>query len=258
VIAALVDAGFDRPPATRRVRERSTFPPGRRFDRMDTPVPPLALDIDGTLTDAPGRLDPRAFDVLPSWDAPVVLATGKAFPYPVSLCHYLGLEQTVVAENGGVVLAAGEVSYNADEGRARAAAEAFEARGGDLGWGEFDAVNKWRETEVAVNLSADETLLRDVADEFGLEVLDTGYAYHLKTPGIQKGDGLRAVCETLGLDPADFVAVGDSENDASTFGVAGRSYAVANADDVAKAAADEVLTESYMDGTLSVLESLRE
>ncbi|RDI70443.1 phosphoglycolate phosphatase [Halopelagius longus] len=225
---------------------------------METAVPPIVLDIDGTLTDAPGRLDPRVFDVLPTWDAPVVLATGKAFPYPVSLCHYIGIEQTVVAENGGVVLAAGEVSYNADRDAAQAAAEEFEARGGDVGWGEFDPVNKWRETEVAVNLSADEDLLREVAAEYDLEVLDTGYAYHVKTPGIEKGDGLRAICETLDLDPAEFVAIGDSENDASTFEVAGRSYAVANADDVAKAAADEVLEESYMDGTLSVLDSLRE
>ncbi|SFG17954.1 hypothetical protein SAMN04488063_1676 [Halopelagius inordinatus] len=225
---------------------------------MDTAVPPLVLDIDGTLTDAPGRLDPRVFETLPTWGAPVVLATGKAFPYPVSLCHYVGIEQTVVAENGGVVLAAGEVSYNADKDAAQAAAAEFVARGGDVGWGEFDAVNKWRETEIAVNLSADEDLLRDVAADYGLEVLDTGYAYHLKTPGIEKGDGLRTVCETLDLDPAEFVAVGDSENDASTFEVAGRSYAVANADDVAKAAADEVLEESYMDGTLSVLRELRD
>ncbi|ELK49599.1 SPP-like hydrolase, Archaeal, partial [Haloferax sp. BAB-2207] len=88
-------------------------------------VPPLVLDIDGTLTDADGRLDPRAFEVLPAWDAPVILATGKAFPYPVSLCHYLGLPQTVIAENGGVVLADGEVTFTGDREAAQAAADEF-------------------------------------------------------------------------------------------------------------------------------------
>ncbi|MFB6091885.1 MAG: HAD-IIB family hydrolase [Haloquadratum sp.] len=222
-----------------------------------TDAPPLVLDIDGTLTDADGRLDPRVFAYLPDWPAPVVLATGKAFPYPVSLCHYLGLELTVIAENGGVVLAEGTVSYRGDGERARAAAEAFVERGGDLGWDDFDAVNEWRETEVAISLAADEALLRAVADEFDLEVVDTGYAYHLKTPGVEKGTGLRAVADGLGTPPEAFVAIGDSENDASTFAVAGDSYAVANADPVAKEAADVVADGSYFEGTAAVLDSLR-
>ncbi|MFB6090468.1 MAG: HAD-IIB family hydrolase [Halobellus sp.] len=218
--------------------------------------PPLALDIDGTLTDGSGRLDPRVFSYLQAWDAPVVLATGKAFPYPVSLCHYLGVEPNVIAENGGVVLADETVSYQGDRERAQAAADAFVERGGEIGWGGFDELNEWRRTEIAISLDADETLLRDVADEFGLEVIDSGYAYHLKTPGVEKGDGLVAVADALDRDPDSFVAVGDSENDVSTFGVAGRSYAVANADAAARGAADVVLEESYFDGTASVLERL--
>jgi phosphoglycolate phosphatase (TIGR01487 family) len=223
---------------------------------MTDAAPPLALDIDGTLTDGSGKLDPRVFRYLPAWDAPVVLATGKAFPYPVSLSHYLGIELTVIAENGGVVLADGAVSYQGDRARAEAAAEAFVERGGDIGWEGFDTVNEWRQTEIAVNRSADEALLRSVAAEFDLEVIDTGYAYHVKTPGVEKGTGLKAVAETLDIDPTDFVAVGDSENDISTFEVAGRSYAVANADPAAREAADVVVGDSYFDGTKSVLESL--
>ncbi|WP_336025367.1 phosphoglycolate phosphatase [Halobellus salinisoli] len=223
---------------------------------MTADTPPLALDIDGTLTDGSGRLDPRTFSYLQAWDAPVVLATGKAFPYPVSLSHYLGIERNVIAENGGVVLADGAVSYQGDRERAQAAADAFVERGGDLGWGEFDAINEWRRTEIAVNLDADEDLLRSVAGEFELDVFDTGYAYHVKTPGVEKGTGLEAVADALGYEPADFVAVGDSENDVSTFSVAGRSFAVANADAAAREAADIVVEASYFDGTASVLESL--
>ncbi|WP_129115798.1 phosphoglycolate phosphatase [Halegenticoccus tardaugens] len=220
-------------------------------------TPPLALDIDGTLTTPEGTIDPRFFDVLPAWDAPVVLATGKAFPYPVALCHFLGVPETVVAENGGVVLAAEEVSFVGDRERARAAAEAFEERGGDLGWGAADTINRWRETEIAVDVAADEALLREVAAEYGMEVFDTGYAYHLKAPGVEKGNGLREVAEILGLDAGEFVAVGDSENDVSLFEVAGDSYALANADERARAAAAAIVDGSYSEGTLSVLESLR-
>ncbi|MFB6107503.1 MAG: phosphoglycolate phosphatase [Haloplanus sp.] len=220
-------------------------------------VPPLALDVDGTLTDASARIDPRTFEPLRSWDAPVVVATGKAFPYPVALCHFVGLPERVVAEHGGVVYADDEVTVTVDGERTREAAAEFVARGGDLGWGETDTVNRWRETEVAVSLDADERLLREVADEFDLRVVDTGFAYHLTTPDVSKGQGLRAVAATLGVDPERFVAIGDSENDVSTFEVVGESYAVANADETARAAADHVTEGSYAAGTLEALDAIR-
>jgi phosphoglycolate phosphatase (TIGR01487 family) len=217
---------------------------------------PLALDIDGTLTTSADRIDPRVFHSLPDWPAPVVIATGKSFPYPVALCHFLGIPERVIAENGGVVCADDQLSFQGDRSTAEAAIDLFETRGGDLGWGAADTTNRWRETEIAASLDADEELLRSVADEFGLEVVDTGYAYHLKTPGVEKGDGLRAVAKQLDLDPSEFVAIGDSINDVSMFEESGESYAVANADDRALAAADTVTEASYFDGTLSVLESL--
>ena len=220
-------------------------------------VPPLALDIDGTLTTRDDQIDPRVFELLPEWEAPIVVATGKSFPYPVALCHFLGIPERVVAENGGVVCADGQVSFQGDRDRAEAAIERFHKQGGDLGWDNADTTNRWRETELAAHIDADETLLREVAAEFDLEVVDTGYAYHLKTPGVEKGAGLAAVCDILGSSPDSFVAIGDSENDVSLFETAGDSYAVANADERAKAAADTVLAESYFDGTRSVLESVR-
>ncbi len=235
---------------------RSESLKGDEHPRVDV-SPPLALDIDGTLTTPEGPIDPRIFDFLRNWDAPVVLATGKAFPYPVALCHFLGIPETVIAENGGIVYAEDQVTVTGDPERAQAVAEEFVARGGEMGWGAADTVNRWRETEVAVAQAADERLLQTVADEHDMQVVDTGYAYHVKTPAVEKGAGLEAVAETLGCEASEFVAVGDSENDVSTFAVAGPAYAVNNADDAAKEAADHVTDRGYFDGAIEVLTSVK-
>ncbi|OYR48698.1 MULTISPECIES: HAD-IIB family hydrolase [unclassified Halorubrum] len=223
-------------------------------------APPLALDIDGTLTTPSGRIDPRVFELLPGWDAPVVFATGKAFPYPVALAHFLGRPELVIAENGGIAYADGETTVLGDPTAPRAVVEAFRERGGEVGWGAGNTVNRWRETEVALSLDADEALLREVAAaaDGDVEVVDTGYAYHVKSPAVSKGQALERVADALGLAPDEFAAVGDSENDASTFAVAGESYAVANADATARDAADTVLDDGYMDGTAALLAELRE
>src|SRR6056297_3443020 len=68
-----------------------------------TETPPLVVDIDGTLTDESRAVDPRVFPVLRAWPERVVIATGKAMPYPIALCEFLGIDRTVIAENGGVV-----------------------------------------------------------------------------------------------------------------------------------------------------------
>lgn len=227
---------------------------------MDSPsvpedAPPLAVDIDGTLTDDQRALDPRVIPVLRSWPAPVVVATGKSMPYPVALCEFLAIEQLVVAENGGVVLAGRDtVRIEGDREAANAVAEAYIAEGYELGWGNADLVNRWRETEVAVAREQPREPLDRLAAEHGLVVVDTGYAYHVKSPAIDKGTGLTAVGAELGLTPADFLAIGDSENDAPTFELAGRSVAVANGDDRALAAADHVTDAGYADGFLEAVE----
>lgn len=223
-----------------------------------TDDPPLVLDIDGTLTrpDDEG-LDPRLFDVVREWNAPVVLATGKAFPYPVALCDYIGIEHRVIAETGGIVYANDELAVNGDGEDARAVARAFREAGYDMGWPEGDMINRWRETEVAIGLDAPEDVLRDIAADYGLEIVDSGYAYHVKSPAVDKGQGVETVAGLLGIDPESFVAIGDSENDVSTFAVVGRSFAVANGDERAKDAADTVVEGAHADGTLEALERVR-
>ena len=118
-----------------------------------TSAPPLALDIDGTMTRPRSgprerRIDPRVMDALREWPAPVVLATGKAFPYLVARCSFIGIPERVVTENGAVVFTNGQASCTDDPEAAHAVAETYEDEGHPIGFGETDLANRWRETEV--------------------------------------------------------------------------------------------------------------
>ena len=225
-----------------------------------TDTPPLAVDVDGTLTDGQQAVDPRVLPVLRNWNAPVVVATGKSLPYPVALCQFAGIPTRVIAENGGVTAIADTdaIVYDGDREAAQAVLDEYVAAGHSPGWRETDFVNRWRETEVAVAREQPLEPLEVIAADHGLEVVDTGYAYHVKDPGMSKGTALRTAASELDIDPADFLAVGDSTNDVSTFAIAGDSVAVANADDAALAAADRVTDASYADGFLEAVEEYRE
>jgi phosphoglycolate phosphatase (TIGR01487 family) len=218
-------------------------------------LPPLTVDIDGTLTGPDRGFDPRVAPVLCAWPSTLVIATGKAVPYPVSLCEFLAIEPHVIAENGGVVVRDRDSAllFEGDREGAMAVAEEYRSRGYSLGWGEANLVNRWRETELAVSLESPLEPLEAIAAEHGLVVVDTGYAYHVKAPDIDKGRGLTAFAEDRGMDPEAFAFIGDSANDVPGFGVAGTGISVANGADSALAAADYVTDESYGGGFLEAV-----
>jgi len=227
---------------------------------MDSDTPPLIVDIDGTLTDESRALDPRVVPVLREWPERVVIATGKAMPFPIALCEFLGIERTVVAENGGVVFveATDELRLEGDHEAALAVGEAYRDLGHVIGFGQVDLANRWRETELVVSLDQPLEPLEELAAARGLVVLDTGFAYHVTDPVVDKGTGLEAVCSELDLAPEVFLAVGDSVNDAQMFDLAGEAVAVANADETALERADRVTDASYGDGFLEAVAPYRD
>jgi len=219
-------------------------------------LPPLAVDIDGTLTDESRAVDPRVFPVLRAWPSPTVVATGKAMPFPVALCEFVGTEPIVVAENGGVVVVGptDTVVFEGDPDAAAAVIEAYREAGHDTGWGGANLANRWRETELVVSLEAPLAPLEALAAEHGLTVVDTGFAHHVKSTDADKGRGLGTVAGELGRAPEEFVAVGDSPNDVPAFEVAGVGIAVDNATTDARATADHVTSDRYADGFLEAVE----
>nr|MDD6336043.1 HAD family hydrolase [bacterium] len=66
--------------------------------------------------------------------------------------------------------------------------------------------------------------------------------------GVSKGSGLMAMCCIKGIDAADVLAIGDSENDLAMFKVAGLSAAMGNAAPAVRAQADFVAPSNDQGG----------
>jgi Cof subfamily protein (haloacid dehalogenase superfamily) len=84
----------------------------------------------------------------------------------------------------------------------------------------------------------------------GADCVEVGVA------GVDKANGLRFLCERLGVDRSDVVAFGDEYNDHEMLAWAGHGVAMANAPEETQALADEVTLSNLDDGVAVVLERL--
>lgn len=90
-------------------------------------------------------------------------------------------------------------------------------------------------------------------DEFEI-VHSVGYTLELSKKGINKGNGLKYLCDYLGVDIKDTIAIGDSENDLAAIKTAGLGIAMANAQDSVKEAADVIVASNLEDGCKEAIE----
>lgn len=185
-------------------------------------------DVDGTLTDNRRRLSLSAVEEirrLTDAEIPVVLASGNTVCFLDSLAHMIGCDGNVIAENGGV-FRKGFLGVMHVEGDKHAAAAAYEKivaelqpKGDELRL--FSA--NLRYSDVAFARGCDAETAADIIKGMGVEVVDTGFAIHLHTPGLSKGRAFAAMAKEMGLSPSEFLAAGDSKNDISMLELAGEA-----------------------------------
>ena len=101
------------------------------------------------------------------------------------------------------------------------------------------------QSAIRSHLSKDLTVVRTAP--FYLEILPSS---------INKGKGLLDICSYLGIQPADTVAFGDSENDIPMLKAAGCGIAMENGEPAVKAAADMVTKSNNSDGIAFALREL--
>lgn len=210
-------------------------------------------DVDGTLTDASRRLDPRAIRLvrrLEDSGIPVLLATGNVLPVALALYRSLGLSGPIVAENGGLLYRRTLAGQDAVQRLAdpRVALDAYRAlRTAGLPVRRL-FTDRWRESEVALEANLPVSALRRVLRGRPVSVESTGYAVHLMEKGAGKLPALVRALRAVGLTPRDCVILGDGDNDAAMLRAAGFGVSFATGSPRARRAARYVSVAGYSSG----------
>jgi HAD superfamily hydrolase (TIGR01484 family) len=212
----------------------------------------LISDYDGTLAHD-GQVTASTLEALKRVKASgrkLVLATGRELPDLLRVFPETSLFDLAVVENGALL-------YNPATGEKRLLAEAPPAafveelrRRGvvPLSVGE-SIVATWHPHE---------TVVLEVIRTLGLEmqVIFNKEAVMILPSGVNKGTGVRAALDELGLSTHNALGVGDAENDHAFLGICECSVAVENALPVLKERADVVTAKARGEGVEEIIEQL--
>jgi hypothetical protein len=218
----------------------------------------LLTDIDGTITDSSRRINTGAVEAIRSLvdeGIEVVLASGNTSCFMDALCKMIGTQGTFIAENGGVfrIGFTGTLHIKGDQGVCKKALETlqdyYHKRGTDLIL--FSPTYRFSDLAFARTVSVEE--VKNILMDQPVTVLDTGYAIHLQSPGIDKGTALDALAKEMDLVPSDFLAIGDSLNDIQMLKKAGIGVTVANGHPDTKAVAGFISKKEYGQGFVEAI-----
>ena len=162
----------------------------------------------------------------------------------------LGNTGGLVAENGVVIESQGRIKILGNITECQKAYEFLKSK--------FEVMkvelSDQRVSEVAIERTIPEELVKETVNDFNVEVYDTKFAIHLTDPLVDKGSSLKMIITDLDIKTDEILAIGDSENDIEFLRVAGVKVAVNNADSELKDIADYVTEKSYGDGVAEAIE----
>ena len=219
----------------------------------------FAVDIDGTITEnGGGRIHLDALDALrrlTTMGHNVIYVTGRSSVEGFLLSVFGGTTKIAVGENGGCITLGSDdhiLLGNIDECKS-----AFNVIQNNIENVKEKCVFP-RMTEVVLERTFDLDLARELLSEKNIhvELSDSQYAYHINSPGVDKGTGFTKIMEKLSVSRDDVIAIGDSATDIPLFKVAKTSIALGNASDQVKSEASMVMSASAGDGVLEALDKL--
>ena len=222
----------------------------------------IVTDIDGTITDRHRRIHTGAISALRELcdcGVEVVLASGNTSCFMDAVSRMIGTQGSFIAENGGVYRAGytGDLRILGDQSVVREALGAITMFCQKEGIALDLYSPTYRFADQAFARTVHPGRIREIVQDFPVEIIDTGFAIHIQARGISKGHAFLSLTRDLGLNPADFLAVGDAENDIDLIKNAGIGVAVRNAPEVLAAAATWVSQKNYGEGFIEALTRYR-
>ncbi len=229
-----------------------------------------ALDLDGTIIGPNEKISPAVQEAIArlAGHIPVFIATGRE---PADVLQYAGelnLTTPQLCDGGANILdpVQGVSTWTAPLGPAsaevvvtklREMGAAFVATHANGTASTFDDVPNWDLIRVSA-LDMDEGTADALAEHFGsheeMTVIKAMLPYNglwavdFTLAGVDKAAGVSRVGQTLGINPADMVAIGDSYNDLPMLVSCGISIAMGDAPHEVREAADFVAPSVSDDG----------
>ena len=219
----------------------------------------FAVDIDGTITENGGgriHLDALgALRQLTKMGHNVIFVTGRSSVEGFLLSVFGGTTKIAVGENGGCI------TFDSNEhlllGNIEECKKAYHVIKNNIKDVQEKPVFP-RMTEIVLDRTFDLDVAKKLLSENNLDVelSDSQYAYHINSPGINKGTGFSKIMKKLSLSSEDVISIGDSATDVPLFKVSKTSIALGNALESVKSEATMVVSAKAGDGVLEALDKL--
>jgi HAD superfamily hydrolase (TIGR01484 family) len=212
----------------------------------------LCTDYDGTLA-TEGKVFPEtaaALEQLIASGRKPVLVTGRELDELKTVCPYLHLFDSVVAENGALLY---DPKTDTETPLAQRPPDAFVATLRARG---VERISVGR--VIIATWEPWESVVLETIKEHGLElqVIFNKGAVMILPAGVNKASGLTAALKKLGLSTHNAVGIGDAENDHALLALCECGVATANALPTLKQAADFVTTGERGAGVTELIQGL--
>ena len=249
------------------------------------------LDPGVPVSELPGDAMSRAVTQLMVRGVTVLLASGRMFPGTASVARHLGIDQPLICQQGASLHERdGSLrhGHSIDESIAIELLEYASANEWPLAWFDSERYLVTRECEQAqffadvskVTVEIDEKPHLSGVRATGIDIIstkETASVVHaeidrrygdqlslLDFPSVtavhaaqaSKGNALGVLAEEMGIDRSEVLAIGDSVNDVSMLQWAGHSAAPEHCDRYARAAAQEILPGTGVEGVVAKLQAV--
>ena len=216
----------------------------------------IALDFDGTLTEADNRINLEAIwsaSIIERMGIQVILVSGRSSQEMFFLANHTGLSPYVVGENGGTIQTSpSTIKLLASKEKP---SMAFEYLSKNLD--NVELLDTFpRHTEIVMKRTFDIEAGRKLLKEknMNVELVDSQYSFHITEKNINKSVGFKQIINKLKIKPNDCIAIGDSETDIPLFEMCGYSIAVQNASEIVKKTATYITKFSRGKGAKEALQ----